>query len=134
MRSEALRTFCLSLPHAEEDIKWGNDLCFLIGKKMFTVTALEPSEGHFASFKCTLERFAELIEIEGIKPAAYMARNHWVTLESGDVLRDAEIKELIRESYGLVLAKLPKRAQASLGKPAKRSKPWKTAKKKLRSR
>jgi predicted DNA-binding protein (MmcQ/YjbR family) len=112
--ADGLRTFCLSLPHATEDVKWGNDLCFLIEEKMFAVTALEPTEGHFASFKCTEERFAELTELDGIHPAAYMARNHWVTLERGDVLRDAEIKSLLRESYGLVVAKLPKRVQAGL--------------------
>jgi predicted DNA-binding protein (MmcQ/YjbR family) len=44
-----------------------------------------------------------------------MARNHWITLESGHALRDAEIRELIRGSYELVLAKLPKRTQAALG-------------------
>ena len=92
----------------------GVDLCFTLAKKIFAATVLEPTRGHFVSFKCTPERFAELIEIEGITPAAYMARNHWVTLASGHVLRDAEIKQLIRESYGLVLAKLPERTQAAL--------------------
>ena len=114
MNAETLRLFCLSLPHATEDIKWGHDLCFLIAKKMFAVTSLERSPEHFVSFKCTTEKFAELIEMDGIRPAAYMARNHWVTLQRHDALRDAELKDLIRESYALVVAKLPKRAQAEL--------------------
>jgi predicted DNA-binding protein (MmcQ/YjbR family) len=114
MNAENLRTFCLSLPHVTEDIKWGHDLCFLIAEKMFTVTGLESAEGHNVAFKCTPERFAELIEIEGIIPAPYMARNHWVSLRRPDALRDAEIKELIRTSYELVVAKLPKRVQDGL--------------------
>ena len=61
------------------------------------------------------EEFAELIEREGIIPAPYMARNHWVFLESLDVLTRAELKRLIKDSYGMVAAKLTKKAQAQLG-------------------
>ena len=77
-------------------------------------------------FKCTPERFAELVEIEGIIPAPYMARNHWVALVEMDALRQNEIKELIRGSYELVLAKLPKKMKlgftATGAKDAKESK------------
>src|SRR3954468_15991109 len=108
MYQETLRKFCLSLAHVTQAIKWRHDLCFLIAEKMFAVGALEASDGHFVSFKCTPEKFAELIEVEGIIPAAYMARNQWVTLERDNALRDPEIKDLIRGSYELVKAKLPK--------------------------
>jgi predicted DNA-binding protein (MmcQ/YjbR family) len=117
MNAEGLRIFCLSLPHATEDIKWGHDLCFLIAKKMFAVGSLEQTDEHVVSFKCTPERFAELIEIAGIIPAPYMARNHWVTLQRWDALRDDEIRNLILQSYALVLAKLPKRLQNELSSP-----------------
>jgi len=73
MNIEKLRKFCLSFPHATEDVKWGNDLCFCVGEKMFTVTGLEPAKNNAISFKCTPERFAELIEKDGI-PAPYVAR------------------------------------------------------------
>ena len=125
MNNETLRIFCLSLPAATEDIKWGHDLCFLIAGKMFTVTSLEATDGHCVSFKCTPEKFAELIESDGIIPAPYMARNHWVTLERFDALRDTEIKELVQESYEMVLAKLPKktREEIALGGKKLPSKP-----------
>jgi len=116
MTRESLRNFCLSLPHATEDIKWEHHLCFLIAKKMFAVANVEHSADHFVAVKSTPEKAAELIELEGIIPTPYMARNHWVTLQRGDVVRDAEIKELIRESYDLIVAKLPKRTQAALDK------------------
>jgi len=67
------------------------------------------------SFKCTPEEFAELIEREGITPAAYMARNHWVTLENFDVLPRAELNRLIHDSYRMVTAKLPKKVKTQLG-------------------
>ena len=50
----------------------------------------------------------------GIVPAPYLARNHWVALETEDALSAAEIERLIRRSYELVLAKLPKKIRAGL--------------------
>ena len=63
----------------------------------------------------TLEEFAELVEREGIIPAPYMARNHWVLLESPDVLPRAELRRLVRNSYQMVAAKLPKKVRVELG-------------------
>lgn len=121
MNLDSLRAYCMSLPHVTEDIKWGHDLCFLIGEKMFCVTCLEPNEQTAFTFKCTPELFAELVEHEGITPAPYMARNHWVSLQRFDTLRDAEIKEYVRTSYEMVKAKLTKKAQAELSAPAKKA-------------
>ena len=110
-----IRKFCLSLPHTTEKIQWGNDLLFRIGDKMYCVLCLEPDTRAKVSFKCTPERFAELVEIEGIIPAPYMARNHWVALVEMDALRQNEVKELIRGSYQMVKSKLPKKVRIALG-------------------
>jgi len=103
----------MKLPHTTEEVLWGGDLVFKIGGKMYAVTALEPG-AVWLSFKCTPENFGELTEREGIVPAPYLARHHWAALESGDALPAAEPNRLIGESYGLVLGKLPKRAQERL--------------------
>jgi predicted DNA-binding protein (MmcQ/YjbR family) len=108
-----IRRHCLSFPHATEQVQWGNDLLFKVAGKMFAATPLEPT-AVVLSFKCTPENFAELIERPGIRPAAYAARYHWISLETADALPVAEIKRLLRESYDLVFAKLPKRVQAEL--------------------
>jgi predicted DNA-binding protein (MmcQ/YjbR family) len=84
------------------------------GGKIFAVLALDPATPHRLSFKCTPEKFAELLELDGIIPAPYMARNKWVTLERFDALADAEIKALLENSYALVFAKLTKKMQAQL--------------------
>jgi predicted DNA-binding protein (MmcQ/YjbR family) len=110
-----VRVFCLSLPHATEDVQWEHDLLFRIAGKMFCVANLEPSMSRTKiAFKCTPEKFAELAEVEGIIPAPYMARNNWVAMVEVDALRQPEIKELIRESYQMILEKLPKKKQAEL--------------------
>ncbi|MCU1332409.1 MAG: hypothetical protein JWM08_1401 [Candidatus Angelobacter sp.] len=132
---DSVRAFCLSLPHATEDVQWEHDLLFRIAGKMFCVANLEPAMSPTRiAFKCTPEKFAELVEVEGIIPAPYIARNHWVALLEMDVLRQTELQELIQNSYQLVMEKLPKKTQAGLGttssarpvaktKPAPRAKP-----------
>lgn len=114
MNIEKLRKFCLLFPHATEDVKWGNDLCFCVGAKMFCVTDLET--GSNISLKCTPEEFAELIERYGIIPAPYVARYHWVRLESLDSIEEAELKGLISTSYDLVFNKLPAKIRNHLSK------------------
>ena len=104
-----------------EDVKWGQDLCFCVGGKMFVVVNLEPP--HQMSFKCTPEGFAELIEREGIVPAPYLARAMWVQeSEIGTVLERRELERLLRTSYDLVLATLPssKRPGAAAPRPAQK--------------
>jgi predicted DNA-binding protein (MmcQ/YjbR family) len=82
---------------------------------MYCVANLEPAASRTKiSFKCTPEKFSELVEIEGIIPAPYLARNSWVAMVAMDALRQSEIKELISCSYQLVLERLPKKTRAQL--------------------
>src|SRR4051794_31571762 len=108
MNLEEIRQFCLSFPHATEDVKWGSDLAFCVGEKMFAVTGLETANNSI-SFKCTPDKFAELIERDRIVPAQYVARYYWVTLETPDALASAELKDLLNQSYKMVWEKLPKK-------------------------
>jgi len=117
MNLDAIRSYCLSLPHATEGIQWGNDLLFRISGKIFAVIGLDPPNS--LAFKCTPEKFDDLIERDGIIPAPYMARNKWVKLETLDALGDRELKTLIRNSYDMIFSKLPKKTQAELGAATK---------------
>lgn len=114
MDHESIRSYCLSLPHATEDIQWEKDLLFRIGNKMFTVLALDDSTDHVMSFKCTPEVFAELTERPGIVPAPYVARYHWVALERFNAVKGPELKGLIKHSYEMVRAKLPTKIRRQL--------------------
>src|SRR2546425_1997583 len=108
MALDAVRAFCRVLPGATEDVKWGNDLVFSVGGKMFAVVCLEPP--HQISFKCTPETFAALIEREGIIPAPYLARAMWVQeRELGEVLERGEREDLLATAHELVRMRLPKK-------------------------
>jgi predicted DNA-binding protein (MmcQ/YjbR family) len=113
MNLEWVRRYCLSLPHATEQVLWEIDLVFKIGGKMFATVVLEPHRVCMA-FKCSPEDFAELVERPGIIPAPYSARAHWVGLESSDALSRPETLRLIKRSYDLVFAKLAKKLQREL--------------------
>jgi predicted DNA-binding protein (MmcQ/YjbR family) len=112
MTLDRLRTICRSFPDVTEDVKWGQDLAFCTGGKMFAIVNLEPP--HQLSFKCTPESFAELVERPGLIPAPYLARAMWVQVEQlgDDALDRRELAALLDASYGLVRAKLPKRKRA----------------------
>lgn len=112
MTPEALRTLVGHWPGVTEDIKWGCDLVFSVGGKMFCV--LDTGSSGRLSFKVGESRFLEFTDRSGILPALYMARAHWISLASADALPEAERDALLRASYGLVLSKLPKRIQREL--------------------
>jgi predicted DNA-binding protein (MmcQ/YjbR family) len=113
MHAEELRKHCLSFPGATEHEIWGNDLTFKVGNKMFAHTVLEVAPV-WLSFKTSDEKFAELLERQDVIPAPYLARAKWVALETREAIPASELRELLREAYDLVVAKLPKATQAGL--------------------
>ena len=104
----------MAFPGATEDIKWGADLCFSVGGKMFCVTSADAAEAGM-SFKCTPEKFEELIERPGIEPAAYVARYKWVHVKDPKVLSRRELTDLISSSYQLVFERLPAKVKRTIG-------------------
>lgn len=106
MKSDEIREFCLFLPNATEKLQWGDALCFKTSGKMFAVLGLDNPR---LSLKCTPDVFAELIERENIRPSPYLGRHKWVLLERLDAVGSKELRELIRQSYEMVGAKVPRK-------------------------
>jgi predicted DNA-binding protein (MmcQ/YjbR family) len=113
MDIDRLRKLCLSFPGATEQVQWKDDLLFKVGGKVFAVTPLEPAR-LWLCIKADPEEFAELTERSGIIPAPYLARAKWIAIESKDVLAPSEVERLIRKSYELVSAKLPRKVREKL--------------------
>ncbi len=132
MNIEELRALCLSFPGVTEHEIWGNDLTFKVADKMFAHGVLEVAPV-WLSFKTSHENFAQLTERQGVIPAPYLARAQWVALETRDAIASSELSSLLREAYDLVVAKLPKKAQAAVvqggkTKPGKKKKIQKSTK------
>jgi predicted DNA-binding protein (MmcQ/YjbR family) len=113
MNTETLRTICLQLLAATEDMKWEKDLVFSIGGKMFCVTSFE--EPFQASFKVPDEHFEELCNREGFVPAPYMARAKWVLVSKTANLSKQEWVTFVEQSYKLVKSKLTQKQRIELG-------------------
>ena len=113
MDFEAAKALCRSFPGCTEDVKWGADLVFSVGAKMFAVTA-SAAPAQAMSFKVDDERFLELTDRPGIMPAPYLARARWVQVEAGADLSDEEAAQLLRRSWELVFAKLTKKLQREI--------------------
>ncbi len=112
MTREELHAAALALPGATLDIKWGDDHCYCVGGKMFCAT-----DGAYSNlgFKATDIAFEALTQSGRAKPSKYLARAHWVTLEDLGAADAEEVAGWVRQAYGLVAAKLPKKLQKELG-------------------
>ena len=123
---DSIRALCRSFPGVTEDMPWADDLCFKVGGKIFVSMVL--SDGRFPriTLKASPEAFHDLLEIEGIAPAAYVGRYKWVTLANCNVVPARELEDLIRQSYTLVAAKAPAPAKKAVqNKSARRKSPSK---------
>jgi predicted DNA-binding protein (MmcQ/YjbR family) len=123
MDAERARAFLRSLPHVVETQQWGDNLVFwvgdkAIGGKMFALLDLDGGLSHgVAMYAAGPERFHELLENDGLKPAPYMARIFWVAAERWSALRDSEWEEAFRVAHAMTLARLPRRTREVLAMP-----------------
>lgn len=112
MSEEQVRAFCLALPGAREDIKWSDCRVFSIaGNKMFAVMNLA---GNALSFKVDPELFLGHVDRPGIRPAPYLARAHWISLQAPYPVGGEELRALLQRSHQLVVARLPKLKRVGL--------------------
>jgi predicted DNA-binding protein (MmcQ/YjbR family) len=114
MRLSGLREFALSLPQTTWIKQWGECLVFKVCGKVFLVVALDAETIEGITFKCLPEEFDELLEIESAEQAPYFAKRHWVRLGDVSAVPSTRLHALVRRSYELVVANLPKKVQASL--------------------
>lgn len=108
-----IANWCLGLPGAREDYKWGGVRVFSVaGNKMFAVAQL--SGGDDLAFKVDADLFLGYCDRPGFRPAPYLARAKWVSVAAPQQLAAQELKTLLTRSHQLVVARLPKRARVGL--------------------
>jgi len=114
MNIEELRTYCLSLKGVTEEFPFDEStLVFKVMGKMFCLTNLEGDLS--VSLKNEPERNIELREeYQVIKSGYHMNKVHWNTISIDGSIPDDVIKNLIDESYDLVVMKLKKQEQQML--------------------
>ena len=117
MRLDRLKAFALGLPQTTWVKQWGECLVHKVAGKMFLIIVLDGETVEAIIFKCTPEEFDELTELDGVIQAPYCAKRNWVRVADLAVFSEQDLQFRIRHSYDLVVAKLPKKVQATLPKP-----------------
>lgn len=112
MNIEEIQRICLSKNGTSHEIKWDDDLCFLVAKKLFCVAWL--GDDFKVSFKVDDTEFDALCEKQFIIPAPYMARAKWIQVSNAAVFSEAEWAERLERSYQLVKSKLSKKLQLEI--------------------
>ncbi|MFI2409941.1 MmcQ/YjbR family DNA-binding protein [Streptomyces sp. NPDC018947] len=114
-----LRAFCLSFDAAVEDFPFNPETSvFKVGGRMFALTALD-ARPLTVNLKCDPDDAIRLRrEHEGlIVPGWHMNKRHWNTVAVDGGLPDRLVRELIEDSYDLVVAGLPRAERLRLDRP-----------------
>jgi predicted DNA-binding protein (MmcQ/YjbR family) len=111
-----LRQWCLAQTGAVEDFPFGPEhSVFKVGGKVFAISALHrtPLE---VSVKCEPELAVELRgTYAAIRPGYHLNKRHWNTVTLDGSLPDRLVRDLVEDSYDLVVSALPRRMRDELG-------------------
>jgi predicted DNA-binding protein (MmcQ/YjbR family) len=114
MNIEDIQNICRQMPGVTSDIKWGHDLVFSVGGKMFCAAGLEQFPTT-ASFKVKDEEFEEMCNRPGFRPAPYAAKYKWVWIEDINKMKKTDWKKFLQQSYDLVKDTLSVKLKKQLG-------------------
>jgi len=116
MNVEQLKIFCMSLSGTciNEYTDSRNLLSYSLDDKKFAYFKTSEPERWRFSIRVSAERFLELTDQEGIKPARYMHRFHWVSIVNVVSIDEDYLKELVTDSYHKAMSRLSKKRQREL--------------------
>lgn len=105
---------CRQLPGAHESIKWGNNRVFSIAdNKMFAILSTSAKGRESLAFKVDNDLFLAFTDRPGIRPAPYLARARWVSMEAPFPLPGTELRAALIRSHQLVAMRLARYRQAA---------------------
>ena len=101
MKVPELKRYCRGFPLATETWHrepW-NFLVYAVGGRKFAYFKTSEPERWRFSMRVTPDRFVELTDMPGVKPARYRGRYGWVTIVDVSTFPAAYLRELVRASY-----------------------------------
>jgi predicted DNA-binding protein (MmcQ/YjbR family) len=113
----ALRRACLAMPGAIEDFPFGpENSVFKVSGKIFAISRLDRSPPLRIALKCE-PALAEQLRAShpAITPGYHLNKRHWNTIVLDGSLPDAMVRDMIEDSYDLIVAALPVARQRALG-------------------
>jgi predicted DNA-binding protein (MmcQ/YjbR family) len=117
VRASQLRDHCLTYPGAAETFPFGPETSvFKVAGKMFAISRLEAEPPLRVGLKCEPLLAEQLREVHAaVLPGYHLSKRHWNTVILDGSLSDEMVREMIEDSYDLVVSGLPKRRQRELG-------------------
>ena len=116
MTVDELKEFCAALPGAQA-VPYGppsNILVYEVAGKKFAYFKTSTPEPWRFSLRASAERFIELTDMPGVKPARYMGRFHWITIVEVARFPAAYLAELVQHSPTRAVASLTRAQRAAL--------------------
>jgi predicted DNA-binding protein (MmcQ/YjbR family) len=116
MRPAALREYCLSFPGSAETFPFGPEASvFKVAGKMFALSGLAQRPLR-VSLKCEPALAEQLREAHpAVIPGYHMNKRHWNTVIIDGSLPDRMVKDMIEDSYDLVVSRLSASRRRALG-------------------
>ena len=114
MTAAALKRYCLSLRGAVETHPFGpQNTVYKVAGKIFAITGDGPLR---VSLKCEPELAEQLrASYPAIAPGYHLNKRHWNTVTIDGSVPDRTLRDMIEDSYDLVVASMPKAKQRELG-------------------
>ena len=116
MNADSLKAHCLGMAGAEETFPFtpGTSV-FKVAGKIFALTPLGRSRPLRISLKCE-PGLAEQLRVShpAITPGYHLNKRHWNTIVLDGSLADPILRDMIEDSYDLIVAALPKAKQRAL--------------------
>ena len=115
MNIEQFREYCLAKKGVIEELPFGPDtLVFKVMNKMFALTSLD-TEDFRVNLKADPEKaIQQREEFDFIKPGYHMNKQHWNSIYVEQGIKDAYFKELVDDSYNLIVESLPKKVKEEM--------------------
>lgn len=116
MNTDQLKELCRRYPGAVETLHGapGNILVYKVGGKTFAYFKTSEPEMWRFSVRASPDRFLELTDVPGVKPARYMGRFHWVTVVEVQKFPEDYLAELVEWSYRKAFSSLSKTRRNAL--------------------
>lgn len=121
MNIEEFRTYCLSFKGVHDKMPFEkatseydrNLLVFYVVDKWFCFVNVDVFD--FCNIKCIPEQIETLQDrYDGIKPGYHMNKKYWISVYFNEDVPDKTIKELVKQSYDIVVGSLSKKEREEL--------------------
>jgi predicted DNA-binding protein (MmcQ/YjbR family) len=115
MNIEQLRDYCIALPAVTEEFPFGPEtLVFKVKGKVFLLCGLDREPLQF-NVKCDPDTAVELREqYDAVRPGYHMNKKHWNTVLVNGSLSLQQLRQMIQDSYKLVVQSLPRKEREGL--------------------